>query len=296
MAQDERGDLTPLADASGVFRTLALDHRDALRNVFRRAGVDDVSEPEMIAFKCRVGAALAAHVSAILLDGTAARVCARGSLALLVPLEAQGHEPHEGGRLNRLLPDFEPADARALGAVGCKLLLHYRADHRPTAERQRELAARAADACHASELPLVLEPLVYRLDGEDEAAFTARFGELVAAGAADLARAGADLLKLQFPGARACAALTQAAAPLPWALLGGSDVDGETFAGQLEEACDAGASGFIAGRSVWGEAVSLPPADAERVLRERAGPLLARLSAIARERGRPFTAAARSRA
>jgi Thiamine pyrophosphate enzyme, N-terminal TPP binding domain/DeoC/LacD family aldolase len=196
-------------------------------------------------------------------------------------LEEQGHEPLERGRLNRL----QPPPTTACAAY--KLLLYYRADHAPTASRQRSLAGEAAAAARSAGIPLVLEPLVYRLDGEDEAAYGSRFGEPARSAAADLAGSGAAVLKLQFPGDD-CSALTDASALLPWALLGGSDVDGETFTRQLEVACDAGGSGFIAGRAIWSGALGLAAADADAWLAAQAAPLLARLGAVARERGRPL--------
>lgn len=284
--------LQKLATPNGVFCMLALDHRDALRNAFRRAGVHDVSDETMLDLKCRVAQALAEHASAILLDEAAARRCRPQGAALLAPLEEQGHEPLDGGRLNTLLEGFGPEEARGLGADGCKLLLYFRADHPATAARQRELVARASEACHARGLPLVLEPLVYRLEEEDEERYRAEFAELVVEAAAQLSGSGADLLKVQFPAggdeAGACARLHAAASPLPWALLGGSEVDAETFAGQLETACGAGASGFIAGRAIWGGALGLSEAEQERWLGAEAAPLFERLSAIAREHGRAW--------
>jgi sulfofructosephosphate aldolase len=283
---ERRGALTPalrpLASPDGAICTLALDHRDAMRNAFRRAGVRDVGEATMLAVKERIADALADCVSSVLLDAQAVERCRRAGLGLLMPLETQGHDPLDGGRLSRLMDDFGAADAAALGAHACKLLLYYRADHAATAERQLALVAQAAADCHRHGLALVVEPLVYRLQGEDEQAYARRFDELVVAAARDVAAADVDLLKLQFPReAAACARLTEAAAPLPWTLLGGSDVDGATFARQLEAACAAGARGFIAGRAVWGGALALDPERQTAWLRAQARPLMRRLVEIA---------------
>jgi tagatose 1,6-diphosphate aldolase len=43
---------------------------------------------------------------------------------------------------------------------------------------------------------------------------------------------------------------------VPWALLS-AGVDHDAFVGQLRAALDGGASGFIAGRSIWKEAVGM---------------------------------------
>jgi tagatose 1,6-diphosphate aldolase len=205
----------------------------------------------------------------------------------MVPLEEQGHQSVNGGRVTRLTEHFGAAEAAALGADACKLLLYYRADHPQTAEQQLQLLRDVADSCHGHGLPLVVEPLVYRLEGEEQVPYTRRFAELVASAARDTAAAGPDLLKLQFPGdAEACERVSEAAAPLNWALLGGRGTGGETFAEQLGTACRAGACGFMAGRAIWGGGVVLPEEEQRRWLRSEALPLFERLGEIAHKEAR----------
>jgi tagatose 1,6-diphosphate aldolase len=268
--------LEPFASRSGVLCMLALDHREALRNAFRRAGVDDVDAGTVLALKTRISRVLGGTATGILLDYDSVG-CRPAQTGLLTPLEAQGHELLEGARVTRL--EFDAAQAKRAGADGCKLLLWYRADHPASAARQRELLGRAAEDCHRHGLPLILEPIVYRLETESSESYAASFPDLVLAAAADLH--DCDLLKLQYPGPEACVRATAAAAPLRWALLGGSEVDGATFAEQLETACLAGASGFIAGRAVWSGALGLPAEEQEPWLAQEALPLFSRLIAIA---------------
>jgi tagatose-1,6-bisphosphate aldolase len=52
---------------------------------------------------------------------------------------------------------------------------------------------------------------------------------------------------------------------------------------------EGGASGFIAGRSVWREALSLTGNERQRFLTDVARPRLERLVAVATERARPYT-------
>jgi tagatose 1,6-diphosphate aldolase len=277
--------LGPIATENGVFCVLALDHRDAMRNAFRRAGIKDVSPEAMLRTKTRIAEAIVGCASGILLDHATAAATQRNGTGLLVPLERQGHQPLEGGRLNEL--EYTATKAAAVGADGCKLLLHYRADHHPTASKQRELVARAAEDCHRHGLPLVLEPLVYRLEDESQNTYEANFSDYTVAGATDLATSGTDLLKLQYPGSRtACEQLTAAASPLPWALLGGSEVAGDEFSVQLEAACRAGASGFLTGRTIWSGALGLPDPEQQKWLAEVARPLFDRLRVIAQTYGR----------
>jgi tagatose 1,6-diphosphate aldolase len=274
--------LHSLAAPGGGISTLALDHRDAMRNTYRRAGIEDVDETTMIDAKVRIVDALAHLSSSILLDAAALGRCRRPGLPVLMPLEQQGHEAYEGGRLNMLLEGFGPADAARLGVQACKLLLYYRADHEPSARRQMELVEAVAADCHLQGVALVVEPKTYRLQGESEEQLAANLDDLVVAGADDLSGSGADLLKVEYPGdAKACGRVTEAAGPLNWTLLGGSDVDGDTFAGQLRVACEAGASGFIAGRAIWGGALAEPEDRQATWLKDHAVPTFERLVDIA---------------
>jgi tagatose-1,6-bisphosphate aldolase len=274
--------LQGLASSAGVACVLALDHRDAMRNVYARAGVEDASEGAILATKRRIVDALAGSASAVMLDPAAVDSCRPARIGLVVPLEEQGYERLAAGRLTRLTESFGPADAAALGATACKLLLYYRADHAKSAARQRGLLEEAAASCHRHGLPLVVEPLVYRLEAEDEDDYARNFGELVVSAARDLAGLGPDLLKLQFPGdAVSCERATDAASSLPWTLLGGSDVEGDAFARQLRIACQGGASGFMAGRAIWGDAIGLHDGEQREWLRAVVLPLFDRLSDIA---------------
>jgi tagatose-1,6-bisphosphate aldolase len=54
---------------------------------------------------------------------------------------------------------------------------------------------------------------------------------------------------------------------VPWAVLS-AGVDHEAFCEQLRAAMDGGADGFIAGRSLWKEAVGRPAAERRRFLDE----------------------------
>src|SRR5262245_33458189 len=111
-----------------------------MRNAFRRIGIEDVSGATIAETKARIIEAVAASASGALLDHDTARRRPAG-LGVLVPLEKQGYTTLDGGRLAEL--EFSAKDAVAVEADGCKLLVHYRADHRASAERQRELVARA---------------------------------------------------------------------------------------------------------------------------------------------------------
>jgi len=85
-----------------------------------------------------------------------------------------------------------------------------------------------------------------------------------------------------------CAEMT-ASLPCPWVVLS-SGVSIARFAGAVERACMGGASGFLAGRAVWRDALSEDP---DASLRQRSVPRLQQLAAIVDAHGRPWTEAPR---
>ena len=209
-----------------------------------------------------------------------------------MPLEAQGYEDVAAGRVTTFLPGFSPALARVLGAAACKLLLPYRPDHgesaAPTGRR------RAGGGGGLPRGGSAADPGADRLRvaGGDARAFAAAFPSLVVASAQRLQALGPDILKVQFPrddrGDEAdwCAQLDAACGPTPWVLLGGGGAP-EVFARDLRIACAAGASGFIAGRTLWTGVIGDDDDEAETWLRRVGVPLLRSLRDIAQS-GRPW--------
>ena len=130
------------------------------------------------------------------------------TVALIMPLEAQGYEESGDERITSLLPDFSPADALRYGADACKLLVPYRVDDDGSAGRQDAVVRSTARACHEVGLPLVVEPVVFRRSTESADEHAAAYEQLVIGAVARLQPLGADLFKLPFPVARLAAAVT----------------------------------------------------------------------------------------
>lgn len=299
--------LLRLGGERGIVAGIAIDHRDSLRVMLERQGVTDRTTTELRALKLGLTRALAPAATAIMLDeelgGLALEVGAVPAwVGLIMPLEAQAYETVGAGRTTTLLDDFSPATALSYGADACKLLLPYRVDDPASAADQDALVGSTAAACHAVGLPLVIEPVVYRLPGESTPAYAATFGRLVIDAVARLQPLGADLLKLPLPvlditattdaaALEACRALGDACADTPWVLLGaGAEV--ATFVEQIRLAGSAGASGFLAGRGIWGGAIAADPVAAEQIAREASLPALQRCREVAERVARPLHLAA----
>ena len=107
---------------------------------------------------------------------------------------------------------------------------------------------------------------------------------------------GGDVLKAEFPydasvidparWREACDEL-DAASQVPWVLLSGG-VDDATFEAQVEVACAAGASGVLAGRSVWEGAATLDAPARDAFLATTGRDRLRRLAELVDGAGRPW--------
>jgi tagatose 1,6-diphosphate aldolase len=139
-------------------------------------------------------------------------------------------------------------------------MVFLRADREDADGYTARLVRDALADCRAHDLLCVIELMTYRLDAESPEAFAARKPDLVREGAVLLQELGAPVLKLEYPGGTAeCSRVTDALA-VPWAVLS-AGVDHAAFCAQLRSSVEGGADGFIAGRSLWKEAVGLPAAE-----------------------------------
>jgi tagatose-1,6-bisphosphate aldolase len=220
------------------------------------------------------------------------------AVGLIMPLEAQGYEAQGDRRLTSLLEDFSPLEALRLGADACKLLLPYRVDDEPAAALQDAVVVESVAACHALGLPLVIEPVVHRLSTESSEAYAMAYTGLVVDAVARLQPLGVDLLKVPFPIAHyevpniaaardACRVLASACGETPWVVLGGgADID--ILVDEIRLAGEAGAVGFLAGRSVWGPVVRADVGETARLAAEIARPAFERCRVMAERTARPL--------
>jgi tagatose 1,6-diphosphate aldolase len=296
----KRRGLSLCAASDGTFNIVALDHRQAIKSVF--AGRLD-PYAAAVDFKREVVSALAPVSSAFLLDPSigAGPLLADGSLpgdcGLIVCVEASGYAGPSHARLSRLPQNWDVARVKRMGASAVKLLVYYHPQS-SIAGNIRDLVCQVSEAAQACDLPLFLEILTYSADPERKALPPAERLEVVLRAAQDLTRLGGDVLKAEFPldvqaeqderqWEQACRSLTQASA-LPWALLS-AGVDFDVFCRQAEAACRAGASGVLAGRAIWKEALQLPEGQ-RRIFLETVGcQRMQALGEICRRFATPYT-------
>jgi sulfofructosephosphate aldolase len=274
--------LASLARPSGAFAMLATDQRESMRAMMASTQDGPVADEQLTAFKLEAMRVLTPFASAVLIDR---------EFGWRQSLEAKAVAPFcrmiaaadrffasEDEIVSRVTIDEEvdPAAVKADGAVALKLLVPWRPDE-PASERLALVDAFVA-RCRRAGLLSVVEPVSRkRRDGEPCDLFAG-----IIAAARELGNRGADLYKAEVPfhgngGEKAvregCAQLTSLIQS-PWVVLS-SGVSPDDFPRAVEWACKEGASGFLAGRGVWRNAIGA--ADANKALVEDALPRLQRL-------------------
>lgn len=265
--------LQRIVSPDGFIETCALDHLADLTRLMS----DDflhVPQADVVAVKQEIVSTLAPSSSSLLLDAqyglqAVAAGALPGNVGLMLTLEDQDYDliSPPGGRTSVFRPGWTIRQIKMAGGDAVKFLWMHRADRNPdTAAHQREVMRQVVDECREQSIGLVVEPIWYPFVDEDQS--SAEYRARRARGIIDLAieteSVGADVLKVEFPGyldsesdreaaILACSELGSSV-QVPWVILS-AGVSHDVFKAQLQIACEAGASGYLAGRSVWGDAV-----------------------------------------
>jgi tagatose-1,6-bisphosphate aldolase len=294
--------LDAIAGPDGRFAVLAMDQRNTLRRMLDGVGQPS-ADADLSAFKVDVVRALAPLSTAVLLDADygVGPVRSAGALpadvGLLVAAEPPVRAQWNGEPRTAIDPERRAAYVVQNGGDALKFLVQWRPG-RPRNPGEPDLAAEAlsvigevVEDCREAGIPSVIEPLVARLPDEAPLAAAAA-GELVIQSATLMAGESPDLLKLEWPGgAEGCRRVSEALGSVPWTLLS-AGVAFEEFAERVRIALDSGASGFIAGRAIWGEAVRFTGEARVAFLEATAVPRLAALCELLAQHGRSWREAA----
>jgi tagatose-1,6-bisphosphate aldolase len=296
-----RKTLADIAFDNGVFAIIAMDQRNTLRRMFKDVDID-AGDEDLRAAKVDVARALTPVASGILLDPTYGVPAVTESHALapgcglLVAAEPSNRDSYNGEPRTRRDPELNAHWVAAQGGDAVKFLIQLRADRSIASPDEPDLAREVLDVCreiitdcHSTGLPSVIENLVYALPGE-QLSGKAREDAIINAATA-LDGLDIDLLKLEYPGSPDSCRRLADALHRPWAVLS-AGVPFEQFSDVLKIAFDeGGASGFIAGRSIWREALPLRGGERQRFLDTVARPRLDDLVTVAHQRARPWTEA-----
>ncbi len=274
---------------NGAIMVIACDQRGGIRKLLASTPEEQkkITEAMLGDTKSDVVRYLAAEAPSVLLDPICAvpRVVEEASLArdvaLLIGLDASGYDTDDKGHyLSKLVPGVTARRVRELGGTGGKLMVYLRSDEATGNEHNIEIIKNCVADFAQEDLLLVVEFLTYPMPGESDEAYKAKFPSLIEGGSRICLDLGSKGLKIPYPGTpEACARITKMAGDVPWSVLS-AGVDHTTFIGQVEIAMANGASGVIAGRSLWKDCVSLNRETQKSLLITKALPRLREIQAI----------------
>ncbi|MDA0231917.1 MAG: hypothetical protein O3C69_00345 [Chloroflexi bacterium] len=290
--------LSSIADDSGTFAIIAFDQRTTLRRMFSAVGVE-ASDQDMREVKVEVTRALTPDATGILLDpqlGVGA-VMAAGALdsscGLLIAAEPTDRGDFEGEPRSYRIPEQDAAWVKSMGGHAVKVLvmMNPQREVRPgepdITAATVDLVKAIVDDCRAQSIPSVVENLIFTPRGVDKLSPEQRERAIVSS-AELLTATTPDLLKLEYPGSAAGCRRLAEVLTVPWAVLS-AGVGFDVFEEVAKVSCDeGGASGFIAGRSVWKEAVGMNSTERDSFLKDTARPRLLKLREAIAGRATPW--------
>lgn len=286
---ENRYTLDSISRPSGGLAMLAIDQREAMRNMFAAAGTaSPVPDSTLTSFKIAAAQELAPFASAVLVDRQFCydAVIRDGTVTRESSLIVAADDFHAGNGVPvdtvTIDDNVDPAQALNDGAKAMKLLVLWRPDEAP--EARMEMVNEFTDRAHDAGLLAIIEPVVRaprhgsHFDRE----------EAILAAAEELGHTDADLYKGEMPLAgaassedlyKACRELDDRLAT-PWVILS-SGVQADLYPNAVRQAVLAGASGFLAGRAVWASVIGAR--ETSQMLSDIAAPRLKRLGEIVDE-------------
>jgi tagatose 1,6-diphosphate aldolase len=306
--------LRRLADTAGHWKMVAIDQRTPLfEPIAQKRGTKEPPFEDVTAVKRLLARHLAPKASAILTDPIYGYLPTVGeipaSIGLVLSYEHSVTENTPQGRKTVPIPDWSVAKSRRIGGDAVKVLVWYRADAAPEIRAHQEAFVKAAgDACREHDTVMLLEVLIYPLEGESATALEPRRAQLVLDSVRPFCdpKYGVDIFKLEPPGpvhnvpdpAGKDASALQASydkmaamVPRPWVMLS-AGAGAADFERSLNYAYRAGAAGYLAGRAIWSQAFGHFPdfAAMERSLASDSVAVLDRLNALTDAKARPWYA------
>lgn len=254
-------DLAPIAAADGSFSMLAIDQRESLRTLLV-AGGHPSTDADLTAFKVNVARTLSPSASGILvdrdyglaaIDGGSAVAPGCGLIVAVDRLIQQPGGPLEWSELDRAAMS---EDLHRYGTRALKFLVIWRPDD-PIGPRE-DMVGDFIAGCRRLGLLAVLEGLV-QVPGVSEGLDV---DAAILGAAQEFAVFAPDLYKTHVPtmGAGTIEDITHqswlisAAIRRPWVILS-AGVAADRFPAAVAAAGAGGASGFLAGRGVWGPSI-----------------------------------------
>lgn len=293
--------LSHTSTPDGHFAILAIDHRANLLKLLNQAAPSPLSDEAFADFKMLLMEHVLPPASGLLADpgsaigkGIANRLIG-GHQGIIAPIEVTNYDIHPSQRDMNWIPQWSVAKLKQMGGAGVKMLLPYHPQS-DTAEHKRGIVQDIINQCAEHDIPYYLEPIAHSLD-PDTPLSNAELLEVVIDMAETFSTMGVDALKMQFPVDakqsndedewRAACEKLNSACTVPWALLS-AGVTYDVFEQQAKVVCQAGASGVIAGRAIWAEAIKLQGQARIDFLQNTAQQRMATLAQICADNATPW--------
>lgn len=278
-----------LTRQSGGLAMLAVDQREALRNMMQQAlGKSFVDDETVREFKVNAARILSPYASAVLVDKQFCldAIVEQKAIAPSSNLIVSGDLfiPGNGIPVDDVQndPAIDAKEVAAMGAKALKLLVLWRSDE--DKEQRLALVDEFVKKCKSAGLVSIIEPVVR--PPRRHAEFNKE--QCILEAAKELGATEADIYKSEMPlgGKGSYQELVDATARLndlikmPWVILS-SGVAPDLFPRAVRAAMQSGASGFLAGRAVWSSVIGMP--DQEMMLKDLSIPRLQVLGDIVDE-------------
>ena len=293
--------LDSIANSSGIFSIVAMDQRNTLKRMFAAVGVANPTDDDMYGAKIAVASALSKIASGILLDPTWGVPAVNENdvlpptCGLLIAAENPNRGDFNGEPRPSHMPGQDAAWVKSLGGQAVKILVSMhpgrpiKAGEPDLTSETVQLVQEIVDDCRNQGIPSVIENLIYPLPGQTLTDKEKEF--LITESAILLNATNPDLLKLEFPVTEAGCKRLADNLTVPWAVLSAGVAFDQFKKAIIMSTEIGGASGFIAGRSIWKEAIGMGKEEQHQFLNSTALQRLDELNKTVEGRARSWKSA-----
>ena len=266
--------LKKLCNDRAHFQMLAVDQRPPIFNIISKAKSREHRYDEVVECKKLITSSLSHHASAILMDphySLSNILRYNKSKGLVITLEEHNFIETDRGRYSDNIQNWSVEKIKKVGGDAVKVLAWYRPDaDTKSVEHQKRYIKTIGKECEKYSIPFLLELLVYPFQNDEN--HTTEYQEQkqkksqnVIDSVKEFAKEEykVDIFKLESPvdtnkleneitkeTETAFKELSEATNNKPWVVLS-SGMNKESFYNCLKLAYKNGASGYLAGRTIW---------------------------------------------
>ena len=268
--------LRKLCNNNNHLEMLAIDQRPPIFNIIK-SKKKTYSFNDVVKFKKQISQNLSQHSSAILMDPVYSipnLITTSKCNGLIITLEDHAFTEKSKGRYSKNIKNWTVEKIKKIGGDAVKILAWYRPDaDKKSIQHQKKYIETIGKQCEKFDIPFLLELLVYPF--KNEIGYSKDYTEQqqnqnhVIESVREFAKKKykVDIFKLESPvdsnklesgkfskaTLEAFRKLSQAANNIPWVMLS-SGMSKKSFFNCLKLAYKNGASGYLAGRTIWLEA------------------------------------------